>query len=90
MELQKILISLIDKGELAMHAEYILEDLDQIIILSNNILGSENKITFEAEKLYKRIYKLYRKKLDKKVKTSEGAEISLKGKSWLNILKHTL
>ncbi|MFB0544953.1 MAG: hypothetical protein ACETVN_04510 [Asgard group archaeon] len=90
MELQKILIDLIDKGELALHAEYILEDLDQIIFLSNNIFGPQNKITSEAEQLYKRLYKKYRKKLDKKVKASEGAEISLKGKSWLNILKHAL
>jgi len=90
MELQKILINLIDKGELVLHSEYILEDLDQIIFLSNSIFGPQNKITSEAKQLYKRLYKKYRKKLDKKVKASEGAEISLKGKSWLNILKHAL
>ncbi|MEX2720228.1 MAG: hypothetical protein Q6362_002265 [Candidatus Wukongarchaeota archaeon] len=90
MELQKILIKLIDEGELALHAEYILEDLDQIIFLSNNIFGPQNKIALEAEQLYKKLYKKYREKFDKKVKASEGAEISLRGKSWLNILKHTL
>ena len=83
-EMRERLVNAINKANLRINAEYILEDLDVVVAFAEAMLGSEHAITQEAQEWYQYFWSKYGNKITQNVEELEARRFEMRAETWIN------
>lgn len=86
-EMRERLVNAINKANLRINAEYILEDLDVVAAFAEAMLGSEHPITVEAQEWYQYFWQKYGLNLSQHVEEVEARRFAMRAETWLNYIR---
>jgi len=86
-DMRERLVNAINKANLRINAEYILEDLDAVIAYAEAILGETHKITQEAKEWYTYFWTKYHLNLENHVEELEARKFAMRAEMWLNFIR---
>jgi hypothetical protein len=87
-EMRERLVNAINKANLRINAEYILEDLDVVVAYSEAMLGLDHPVTLEAKEWYEYFWQKYSGNLTQHVEESEALRFAIRAETWLNYIRH--
>ena len=86
-EMRERLVNVINKANLQINAEYVLEDLDIVAAFAQAMLGANHQITTEAQEWYGYFWDKYRDNLEQHVEEHEARRFAMCAEMWLNYIR---
>jgi hypothetical protein len=86
-EMRERLVNAINKANLRINAEYILEDLDVVVAFAEAMLGPDHMITQEAQEWYQYFWGKYGTNLTQHVEELEARRFAMRAETWLNFIR---
>jgi hypothetical protein len=86
-EMRERLVNAINKANLRINAEYILEDLDVVVAFAEAMLGEDHMITKEAQEWYQYFWGKYGTNLTQHVEEIEARRFAMRAETWLNYIR---
>jgi hypothetical protein len=86
-DMRERLVNAINKANLRINAEYILEDLDVVVAYAEAMLGTDHHITQEAKEWYEYFWTKYHTDLGKHVEELEAKRFAIRAEIWLNFIR---
>ncbi len=86
-EMRERLVNVINKANLQINAEYVLEDLDVVVAFAQAMLGENHHITNEAQEWYAYFWDKYRYNLEQHVEENEARRFAMCAEMWLNHIR---
>lgn len=86
-EMRERLVNAINKANLRINAEYILEDLDVVVAFSEAMLGPNHPVTLEAQEWYEYFWAKYGTNLTQHVEELEARRFAMRAETWLNYMR---
>ncbi len=86
-DMRERLVNAINKANLQINAEYILEDLDVVVAYAEAMLGTHHPITQEAKDWYLFFWNKYHLNLTQKVEEKEAKRFAMRAETWLNFIR---
>ena len=86
-EMRERLVNVINKANLRINAEFILEDLDVVAAYAEAMLGPDHPITLEAHEWYEYFWGKYATHLTKHVEEQEARRFAMRAETWLNYMR---
>lgn len=86
-EMRERLVNAINKANLRINAEYILEDLDVVAAFAEAMLGPNHPVTLEAQEWYAYFWAKYGNNLTQHVEELEARRFAMRAETWLNYMR---
>ncbi len=86
-EMRERLVNVINKANLQINAEYVLEDLDVVVAFAQVMLGADHQITTEAQEWYGYFWEKYCHNLEQHVEEDEARRFAMCAEMWLNHIR---
>ena len=86
-EMRERLVNAINKANLRINAEYILEDLDVVGAYAEAMLGPNHPIATEAQQWYAYFQQKYGNNLEQHVDPNEASRFAMRAETWLNHIR---
>ncbi len=86
-EMRERLVNAINKANLRINAEYILEDLDVVAAFAEAMLGIDHPVTLEAQEWYEYFWAKYGNNLTQHVEEVEARRFAMRAETWLNYIR---
>ena len=86
-EMRERLANAINKANLRINAEYILEDLDVVVAFAEAMLGPDHLITQEAQEWYQYFWGKYGTNLTQHAEELEARRFAMRAETWLNFIR---